>query len=260
MKELIRLENVSKSYRAAGREAPVLRGVGLSVGAGEFLAVVGPSGSGKSTLMNLLGCLDAPDEGRYWLAGRRMDRLGDRQLAGVRSREIGFVFQHFHLLPGLSARENVELPLEYRGLRAPERRRLAEEALEKVGMTDWAGHRPAQLSGGQQQRVAVARAVAGSPALLLADEPTGNLDPDSARAVLELFCRLHREGRTIILITHDGQLARLADRRVRVSAGKLMEERDVGEKENEKERPFADRGHFGAGAGGHRVDGLARPQ
>lgn len=206
------------------RGTTALRDVSLTVNRGEFVAIVGQSGSGKSTLMNLLGCLDTPTIGEYRLDGRKTASLSPRQLAAVRNREIGFIFQQFHLIGTLDAVENVELPLLYRGVPRAERRRRAEECLRQMGLGDRLHHKPAELSGGQQQRVAIARAVAGDPPLLLADEPTGNLDGACAAEVMETLHRLHRAGRTVLLITHDPALAASAPRRVRLQNGHLTEE------------------------------------
>ena len=208
-----------KRYRQGGRELAAVNGIDFSVERGEMVAIVGRSGSGKSTLMNLLGCLDTPTAGEYRIHGQNTAALSPRKLAAVRNREIGFVFQQFHLISSLTARENVELPLLYRGIPRGERRRRAEECLAQMGLADRMGHRPSELSGGQQQRVAIARAIAGRPPLLLADEPTGNLDAESVAEVMECLCNLHRAGHPVLLITHDGAIAATAPRRVRLDAG-----------------------------------------
>ena len=189
-----------------------------------MVAILGPSGSGKSTLMNLLGCLDTPTSGRYWLDGQAVGPMSEKALSRIRSRTVGFVFQGFHLLSELSALENVELPLTYRGVPEDTRRRLAQESLARVGLEQRMDHRPAQLSGGQQQRVAVARAMAGRPPLLLADEPTGNLDTAAGQEVMSLLKKLHGTGHTVIIITHDPTIGAACPRRVRIEDGRLWEE------------------------------------
>ena len=216
---VIDLRDARKTYRTGDLEFEALRGVDLRIERGEYVAIVGPSGSGKSTLMNVLGCLDTLTSGSYRIAGDDVDELDETDLAAVRNEQIGFVFQQFHLLPSLSALRNVELPLSYRGVPAGERRERALRALERVGLGDRTANRPGQLSGGQQQRVAVARALVGEPALLLADEPTGNLDSRSTADVLDLFDALHAQGRTIVLITHEHEVAQRARRVVRVLDG-----------------------------------------
>ena len=218
---LIEMKNVCKWYTAGGHTVKALDGVNFSVQAGEMVAILGPSGSGKSTLMNLLGCLDVPTAGQYRLAGQAVEHLSESQLSRVRNRTVGFVFQSFHLLPQLSARENVELPLLYRGIPEERRRRLAEESLRRVGLDDRMEHRPAQLSGGQQQRVAIARAIAGCPPMLLADEPTGNLDTAVGREIMELLGELHAAGHTVVLITHDPRIGAACPRRVVMEDGHL---------------------------------------
>jgi putative ABC transport system ATP-binding protein len=219
---LIRLESISKVYGSGDAAVIALRDFSLSVAEGELLAVMGPSGSGKSTLMNILGCLDTPTSGRYWFAGEDVSRLSETQLAHVRNRRIGFVFQQFQLLPKLSAWRNVELPLLYRNAR--DRRSLAIQALETVGLGNRINHRPTQLSGGQQQRVAIARALVTDPDLILADEPTGNLDTTSSKDVLSVLRELNDNGRTIIVITHDPEVAPIAKRVVHVRDGQLIDE------------------------------------
>ncbi|CAG5080646.1 ABC superfamily ATP binding cassette transporter, ABC protein [Thermobacillus xylanilyticus] len=220
---LVRVEQVSKEYAMGGEVLKALNGVSLTVGYGEFVAIIGPSGSGKSTLMNILGCLDTPTSGKYWLEGEEVSRLPENRLAEIRNRKIGFIFQNFNLLPKLTALENVELPLIYRGMKGAERRERAMEALRKVGLADRTRHRPAELSGGQQQRVAIARALAGSPPVLLGDEPTGALDSKTSGEVMELMLELNREGHTIILITHNMDVADQAKRIVRIADGVLDE-------------------------------------
>ena len=221
---LIRLENLYKIYHPGPQEVRALDGVSLSVEAGEFVAIVGQSGSGKSTLMNMLGCLDTPTYGAYFLEGRDVSRLRDDELSEIRNVQIGFIFQGFNLIPGLDALENVELPLLYRGIGKSQRRQLAMDALRRVGLAERLHHRPAEMSGGQQQRVAIARAIAARPPLLLADEPTGNLDTRSGREVMDILWDLHAEGRTIILITHDEGIASSAQRIVRIQDGKVLED------------------------------------
>ncbi|MBZ4687200.1 MAG: putative transport system ATP-binding protein [Clostridiales bacterium] len=219
---MIRVEGLTKVYRMDGVTVEALRGVDLTVAPREFVAVIGPSGSGKSTLMNIIGCLDVPTTGKYWLNGREVSLLSDNQLAEVRNRQIGFVFQSFNLLPRLSALENVERPLIYRGVGRKERLERARAALERVGLEGRMLHKPTQLSGGQQQRVAIARALVGDPVLILADEPTGSLDSASGRDVMSLLKELHAQGRTIMLITHEPEVARQAQRQVRIHDGRLV--------------------------------------
>ncbi|WP_261566411.1 ABC transporter ATP-binding protein [Frankia gtarii] len=216
---VIELTNVRKTYRSGLFEVAALRGVGLSIQEGEYVAITGPSGSGKSTLMHILGCLDVPTSGLYRLAGEDVGGMSEDQLAEVRNRRIGFVFQQFNLLSSMTAWRNVELPLCYAGGPRAQRRQRAIDALADVGLADRVEHRPAELSGGQQQRVAVARALVTNPSLILADEPTGNLDSASTADVLGLFRRLHDAGRTIILITHEAEVAAAADRILQVRDG-----------------------------------------
>jgi putative ABC transport system ATP-binding protein len=218
------VRGVHKTHGAGETAVHALRGVSLTVERGEYVAIMGSSGSGKSTLMNILGCLDVPSAGRYLLDGVDVSRLSDRQLALVRNRRIGFVFQSFNLIPRMTALSNVELPLAYAGLRAGERRRRARAALDLVGLADRAGHEPNQLSGGQQQRVAVARALVTAPALVLADEPTGNLDTQSTNDMLVVLDRLNRTGRTIVLITHEPDVAAHARRLIRLVDGCVVED------------------------------------
>ena len=220
--DLIHLESVNKVYGAGDAAVLALQNFSLTVSVGESLAVMGPSGSGKSTLMNILGCLDTPSSGSYWFAGEDVSRLNETELAHVRNRRIGFVFQQFQLLPKLSAWRNVELPLLYRNV--ADRRRLALRALDQVGLSNRIDHRPNQLSGGQQQRVAIARALVTDPDLILADEPTGNLDTASSRDVLAVLRDLNEQGRTIIVITHDPEVAPVAQRTVHMRDGRLVEE------------------------------------
>ncbi|HEX8973505.1 ABC transporter ATP-binding protein [Oryzihumus sp.] len=221
---ILDLADVRKVYATGAAQVEALRGVSLTVDPGEYVAVMGPSGSGKSTLMHILGCLDIPSEGSYRLAGEDVGAMTEAQLADVRNRRIGFVFQQFNLLPSLSAWRNVELPLCYAGVPRQERRARAIQALERVGLADRVDHRPGELSGGQQQRVAVARALVTDPALLLADEPTGNLDSHSTADVLGLFAELHVQGRTIVLITHEHDVAARAGRVVHILDGQVAED------------------------------------
>jgi putative ABC transport system ATP-binding protein len=214
---VIELDGVGKTYRTGTIE--FVRDVSLVINPGEYVAVMGPSGSGKSTLMNILGCLDVATSGRYLLAGEDVSHMDEDQLADVRNRHIGFVFQQFNLLPSMTALRNVELPLSYGAVPREERRRRARLALERVGLGDRLGHRPNEMSGGQQQRVAVARALVSDPALVLADEPTGNLDSSSTHDVLDLFDELHSQGRTVVLITHEPDVAAHADRIIQIRDG-----------------------------------------
>jgi putative ABC transport system ATP-binding protein len=224
MSPVLDVRRVTKVYGAGETAVHALRGTSLVVERGEYLAIMGSSGSGKSTLMNILGCLDVPTSGRYLLDGVDVSRLTDRQLALVRNRRIGFVFQAFNLIPRTTALANVELPLAYAGMRAAERRRRANAALAMVGLADRARHEPNELSGGQQQRVAVARALVTAPALVLADEPTGNLDTQSSADVLAVLDRLNRSGRTIVLITHESDVAAHAKRLIRLVDGQITED------------------------------------
>lgn len=219
---VIELSGARKMYRSGSIEFEALRGIDLLIHEGEYVAVMGPSGSGKSTIMNVLGCLDVLSEGDYHLGGQDVEDLDETELAAIRNQRIGFVFQQFNLLPSLSAQKNVELPLVYAGVPAEERRERSRASLERVGLGDRLQNRPGELSGGQQQRVAVARALVGEPTLILADEPTGNLDSASTEDVLALFDELHEAGRTIVLITHELEVAERARRIVRVRDGQIL--------------------------------------
>ena len=214
-------EDLWKTYEMGGEKLHALRGVDLTIKRGEYVAIMGPSGSGKSTLMNLIGCLDTPTSGKYWLAGRLVSELDDDELAAIRNKEIGFVFQTFNLLPRASALHNVELPMIYNGTPSEERIARAKRALEAVDLGERMYHKPNELSGGQRQRVAVARALVNSPSIVLADEPTGNLDTKTGDEIMALFARLHAEGNTIILVTHENDIAQRADRIIHVRDGKV---------------------------------------
>ena len=218
---MIRLENITKTYEKHGQTLRALEDVSLHVPKGDFLAITGPSGSGKTTLMNILGCLDRPTGGKYLLEGTTVEGLGGAAAADIRNRKIGFIFQSFNLIGSMSALENVELPLVLRGESRKIRRQKALEALARVGLQDRAGHRPAELSGGQQQRVAIARVLAAQPPLILADEPTGNLDGVTSREILSILRQLHQEGQTIVMITHDNGIAAAAPRQMRMEQGRL---------------------------------------
>jgi putative ABC transport system ATP-binding protein len=222
------LADVSKTYELGAIKVRALREVTLQIARGDFVAIMGSSGSGKSTLMNILGCLDSPTDGRYLLDGVDAAQMDEDDLSDLRNRKIGFVFQSFNLVPRTSALANVELPLSYAGLKGPERRRRAERALGSVGMSNRMHHQPSELSGGQQQRVAVARAIVTNPSLILADEPTGNLDSRSTTEVLRIFSRLNQERRTVVLITHEPDVAEQAKRIVRLSDGQIVEDRRLG--------------------------------
>ena len=216
---IIRTEGLRKYYVLGAETVRAVRGVDLEVSRGEFVAIMGASGSGKSTFMNLIGCLDTPTAGQYWLNGREVSELSDDQLARVRNRDIGFVFQTFNLLPRATALHNVELPLIYAGMPAKERRKRAEETLERVGLGDRMHHKPPELSGGQRQRVAIARALVNDPALLLADEPTGNLDSTTSREIVQILVELNRTGQTILMVTHEPDIAEAASRQIHLTDG-----------------------------------------
>ena len=225
---VIRLEQLNRRYRMGVEEINALGSVDLTVERGGYLAIMGPSGSGKSTLMNIIGCLDTPTGGAYWLNGKSVSAMNERQLARVRNTEIGFVFQTFNLLPRMTALANVEVPLIYAGVKRRERERRAREALQTVGLGDRMLHRPSEMSGGQRQRVAVARALVTHPSILLADEPTGNLDSATGREIMSLFDRLHSEGNTLIVVTHEPHIARHARRVIHLSDGNIVKDEQQG--------------------------------
>ena len=222
---MIELEHVSKRYQMGGEVVTALDEVCFAIGAHEYVALIGPSGSGKSTMMNIIGCLDVVDEGEYILDGQPIAQYSEKELAHIRNHKIGFIFQGFNLIAKLTAEANVELPLIYQRVGASERKRRVREALERVGLMDRGRHKPAELSGGQQQRVAIARALVTEPSLLLADEPTGNLDSQTGKDILRLFHELHESGNTIVLITHDEGIARQAERRIEILDGRTREVR-----------------------------------
>lgn len=224
---MIKIEDMFKTYQMGSNQVHALNGVSLHVKPNEFVAIVGPSGSGKSTLMNMIGCLDTPTSGKYYLDGKEVSKLKDDALADIRNKKIGFIFQGFNLLPKLTALENVELPLVYMGIGRKERRKTAAEALERVGLGDRLHHKPSELSGGQQQRVAIARALSSRPPLILADEPTGALDSKSGIEIMKMMHDLHAEGKTIVLITHDNDIASQAERIIRIQDGKVTEDSGV---------------------------------
>ncbi len=219
---LIELKDVRKVYDMGAEQVRALNGVDLAIERGEYVAIMGPSGSGKSTLMNLLGCLDTPSSGSYVLNGTAVEKLSDHELAAIRNKEIGFVFQTFNLLARTDALQNVELPLVYSGMPRRERRERAAKALERVGLADRASHQPNELSGGQRQRVAIARALVNEPSILLADEPTGNLDSATSEDIMKLFAALHGQGNTVILVTHEQDIAAHAERRILLRDGKVV--------------------------------------
>lgn len=224
MNEIIRVEDMYKVYNPGENEVRALDGVSLTIEQGEFAAIIGHSGSGKSTLMNMLGCLDTPTAGSYYLNGKDVSQMSDNELSDIRNQEIGFIFQGYNLIANLDARSNVELPLVYRGIDKRKRRKIAEEALNMVGLYDRIHHKPAQMSGGQQQRVAVARAIAARPPIILADEPTGNLDSQSTWEILDILKKLHESGRTVIMITHDSEVADQTERVIRIHDGKIVKD------------------------------------
>lgn len=224
MSALVEIQDISKIYNPGENEVRALDHISLTIQKGEFVAIIGQSGSGKSTLMNMIGCLDVPTEGTYILNGQNVSKLSDNELSDIRNQEIGFIFQGFNLIANLTAQENVELPLIYRGVPKKERHELSVAALKKVGLAHRMDHRPSEMSGGQQQRVAIARAIAQAPPVILADEPTGNLDSASSMEILDILKQLHEENRTVILITHDNDIAKQAKRVIRIKDGKI--ERD----------------------------------
>jgi putative ABC transport system ATP-binding protein len=224
---MLKTYQIRKVYKTGRIALEALCGVDLEIRDGEFVAIMGPSGSGKSTLMNILGCLDRPSSGSYMLDGREVGKLRDDELADVRSRKVGFVFQTFNLLPRATAHKNVELPMLYAGMGWRERRTKARQALESVGLLDWSHHKPNELSGGQQQRVAIARALVNNPAILLADEPTGNLDSKSGAEIMDVLANLHRSGTTVVMITHDPNIAQRAERIVRLLDGLIVSDERV---------------------------------
>ena len=223
--DIIRIEGLERRYDMGGEVIHALRGVSLTISRNEYVAIMGPSGSGKSTMMNVLGCLDTPDAGSYWLNGQEVSKLSDDALARVRNKEIGFVFQTFNLLPRASALHNVELPLVYAGMSSAERSERARQALTRVGLGDRMHHRPNELSGGQRQRVAIARALVNQPSILLADEPTGNLDSTTSEEIMAVFAELHREGQTVIMVTHEPDIAEHAERVITLRDGKVESDR-----------------------------------
>jgi putative ABC transport system ATP-binding protein len=224
MDATIRTHNLQRHYRMGDEVIHALRGVDLTIARGEYVAIMGPSGSGKSTLMNMIGCLDSPDDGEYWLNGQLVSEMSDRELARVRNKEVGFVFQTFNLLPRANALHNVELPLIYAGMRRKERLERAKRSLEHVGLGERMMHRPSEMSGGQRQRVAVARALVTEPSILLADEPTGNLDSATSRDIMALFDELHGAGHTILLVTHEADIAKHARRIIMFRDGTIAED------------------------------------
>lgn len=231
---MIRVENLVKVYKNGKLEVKAVSGINLSVEKNEFVSIMGASGSGKSTLMNILGCLDSPTEGKYYLDGEDVSALSKKKLAYVRNRKIGFVFQSFNLLPKLTALQNVELPMIYAGKRASERRKIAMEALERVGLAQRSRHKPNEMSGGQRQRVAIARSLVNNPAIILADEPTGNLDSRSSAEIMEIFRQLNKEGATVVMVTHEPDIAEYTKRIVTFRDGDIISDRPTEEKSAEE--------------------------
>lgn len=240
MSALVEIQDICKIYNPGENEVKALNHVSLTIDENEFVAIIGQSGSGKSTLMNMLGCLDVPTSGNYYLHGQDVSHMTDNELSDVRNKEIGFIFQGFNLIAGLTALENVELPLIYRGVGKRERLRLADTALDKVGLGKRKTHKPSEMSGGQQQRVAIARAIAQAPPIILADEPTGNLDSGSSKEIMEILKSLHEEGRTVILITHDNEIARQAKRVIKIIDGQIVEDSGVSRKPEPIKEPEAE--------------------
>ncbi len=224
---MIRLEDVSKIYQMGDTELRALDHVNLEIKDGEFVSIIGPSGSGKSTMMNIIGCLDIADEGEYYLDDQPIEEYSDDELAKIRNKKIGFIFQNFNLIGSLSARENIELPLIYQKVPREERNKRVEEALKEVGLWERRDHKPKELSGGQQQRIAIARAIATRPSIYLGDEPTGNLDSKTSDEIMKIFKKLHKEGNTVILITHDEDVAKQAHRSIRIKDGHLSEVEEI---------------------------------
>jgi len=224
---LISLKNIYKIYNVGGEEVRALDGVGLEIKENEYLAIMGPSGSGKSTMMNMIGCLDTPTSGFYQFEGEMVNEMDDDQLASIRNRKIGFIFQTFNLLPKATSQHNVEIPLIYANIRKNKRTELAMEALKSVGLSDRMHHKPNELSGGQRQRVAIARALVNSPSIILADEPTGNLDSKSGHEIMDILDKLHKAGNTIILVTHEDEIAQHAHRIIRLFDGKIIEDSEI---------------------------------
>jgi putative ABC transport system ATP-binding protein len=222
-KPIITMTGITKVYSVGGEEVRALDDANLTINEGEFVSIIGPSGSGKSTLMNIIGCLDVADSGEYILDGQSIEQYSEEELAKIRNKKIGFIFQNFNLLSRMSALSNVELPLIYQRMHLTERKAMAQRALDRVGLSDRSSHKPTELSGGQQQRVAIARALATAPAILLADEPTGNLDSKTGEDIMALFHELHAAGDTIVLITHNEEVAKLAQRRIRIMDGRVSE-------------------------------------
>jgi putative ABC transport system ATP-binding protein len=227
---LLELKNIAKRYRIGSEEVNALRRIDLNIDKGEYVALMGPSGSGKSTLMNIIGCLDTPSQGEYFLNGKEVSRMSEDELAEIRNREIGFIFQTFNLVPRSTALENVGLPLVYAGIKKAERQARADQALKNVGLGDRVKHKPNELSGGQRQRVAVARALVNNPSIILADEPTGNLDSKTSEEIMILFRQIHRQGNTIIVVTHEEEIARHANRIVRIKDGVIESDQVNSEK------------------------------
>lgn len=222
MQKLIEIKNIFKTYNTGYAKVYALSDVSLNINRGDFTAIIGKSGSGKSTLMNILGCLDVPTSGKYFLEGEEVSKLSERKLSYIRNKVIGFIFQSFNLVPTMTALENVELPLIYRKTEKKKRHTLAVSALEMVGLSERMNHRPFELSGGQQQRVAIARAIATEPPLILADEPTGNLDAGSSDEIMRILSELHNLGKTVVIITHDNSIAAMADKRIEISDGRII--------------------------------------